>query len=561
MARKKDIQTLNIMQLFEQIIDITAGKELQPTSITQARPYLRVIGGRLSLNETEALMLSACVNLCCNGSADVGDFAKHFGCKNIRIQTHWADLLSLEKKRFVVKKQEYNGEVSFAMPPSVLNALRENTVPTPPVMEGLSILDWFDMLGSLLYAKDKGQLSYDGLTDELDRLITSNPTLPVTQRIRFYGIDSVNATTVLFLAMLHLYVQNADDHVMQHDLEDYYENDHGGRATLRHEMRSLELGVHLLQYYRLVEFSCSDGQVDSNAWKLTDKAKREFLEGLNYCKTKNAGLLQADTIVEKSLYFAPRVEKQVRQLADLLRPERFVAVQKRLEEHGMRRGFACIFYGSPGTGKTETVYQLARRTGRAIKMVDVPNLRSKWVGETEKNIKAVFDDYRQLCLVSDVAPILLFNEADAVLCKRNEGAVSGVDKMENAMQNIILQEMESLEGILVATTNLTGNLDAAFERRFLYKIEFPKPTAAESCHIWHSLLPELTEAEALTLATDYSFSGGQIENIARKHIVDAILADEDYAGEGAREHLLSAIREACAAEKFHGGKTKVLGFA
>ena len=561
MAHKATISSLNLMQLFERIIDLTSGKELQTASIAQARPCLRIIGERLSLNETEALMLSACVNLCCNGSAGVGDMAMHFGCKNIRIQTYWADLLSLEKKRFLVRKQEYNGEVSFTMPPAVLNALRENTVPVPPVMEGLSILDWFDMLASLLGDKDRGLLSYDGLTAELDRLITSNPTLPVTQRIHTYHIDDCTKSLVLFLAMLHLFVQNGDDHVMKHDLEDYFDGDHCGRAMLRHEVRFLELGEHPLQDYRLVEYGCSDGQVDSNAWKLTDKAKREFLEGLNYRKTQNANLLQADKIVEKSLYFAPRVEKQVRQLADLLRPERFAVVQRRLEEHGMRRGFACIFYGSPGTGKTETVYQLARRTGRAIKMVDVPNLRSKWVGDTEKNIKAVFDDYRQLCLASDVAPILLFNEADAVLCKRNEGAVSGVDKMENAMQNIILQEMESLEGILVATTNLTGNLDAAFERRFLYKIEFPKPTATESCRIWHSMLPELTEAEALSLANDYSFSGGQIENIARKHIVDAILADEDSVGEGSREYLLSSIREACATEKFHGGKTQVLGFA
>ncbi len=561
MARKATISSLNLMQLFERIIDLTSGKELQATSIAQARPCLRIIGERLSLNETEALMLSACVNLCCDGSTDVSDIAKHFGCKNIRIQTYWADLLSLEKKHFLVKKLEYNGEISFMVPPSALNALRENTVPVPPVMEGLSILDWFDMLGSLLCDKGRGLLSYDGLTAELDRLITSNPTLPVTQRIHTYHIDDCTESLVLFLAMMHLFVQNRDDHVMKHDLEDYFDGDHSGRVMLRHELRFLELGEHPLQNCRLVEFGCSDGQVDSNAWKLTDKAKREFLEGLNYRKTQNANLLQADKIVEKSLYFAPRVEKQVRQLADLLRPERFMVVQRRLEEHGMRRGFACIFYGSPGTGKTETVYQLARRTGRAIQMVDVPNLRSKWVGETEKNIKAVFDDYRQLCLSSDVAPILLFNEADAVLCKRNEGAVSGVDKMENAMQNIILQEMESLEGILVATTNLTGNLDAAFERRFLYKIEFPKPTAVESCHIWHSMLPELTEAEALSLANDYSFSGGQIENIARKHIVDAILADEDSVGGGSREHLLSSIREACAAEKFHGGKTKVLGFA
>ena len=219
----------------------------------------------------------------------------------------------------------------------------------------------------------------------------------------------------------------------------------------------------------------------------------------------------------------------------------------------MRKGFACIFYGAPGTGKTESVLQLARKTGRGIMIVDVPNLRDKYVGETEKNTKAIFDKYRKLCKNSKLAPILLFNEADAVLCKRNEGAATAVDKMENAMQNIILQEMENLEGIMIATTNLTGNLDTAFERRFLYKIEFPKPTPNESKHIWHSMLPELTEDESLELAKQYSFSGGQIENIARKQLVNAVLTGEDKVD-------LETIQEACKTESFKTSTPKRIGF-
>ena len=265
------------------------------------------------------------------------------------------------------------------------------------------------------------------------------------------------------------------------------------------------------------------------------------------------GLTQPDAISEKKLYYCEEVSKQVNKLRSLLQEDHFLAVQKRLEDKGMRRGFACIFYGSPGTGKTETVLQLARETGRAIKMVDVPNLRSKWVGDTEKNIKAVFEDYRRLCKDSKLAPILLFNEADAVLCKRNEGAVSGVDKMENAMQNIILQEMENLDGIMIATTNLSGNLDAAFERRFLYKIEFLKPTPNESKHIWRALLPDLDEKDALDLASAYSFSGGQIENIARKHIIDSILNEKEGLA-------IDTIREACRAEQFHNTSVNKIGF-
>ena len=193
----------------------------------------------------------------------------------------------------------------------------------------------------------------------------------------------------------------------------------------------------------------------------------------------------------------------------------------------MRPGFCCIFYGTPGTGKTETVYQLARQTGRDIMRVDVDKIKSCWVGESEKNIKALFDRYRNICKNSKLAPILLFNEADAVLGVRMEGAARAVDKMENSIQNIILQEMETLEGIMIATTNLTTNLDKAFERRFLYKIRFDKPSVESRAKIWQTMLPDLSEYDANTLASQFDLSGGEIENIARKHSVNAILEGND----------------------------------
>ena len=219
----------------------------------------------------------------------------------------------------------------------------------------------------------------------------------------------------------------------------------------------------------------------------------------------------------------------------------------------MRRGFACIFYGAPGTGKTESVRQLARNTGRDLMFVDVPSLRDKYVGGSEKNVKAIFERYRNYCRQYELAPILLFNEADAILCKRKEGAENGVDKMENAMQNIILQEMEFLDGIMIATTNLMGNLDTAFERRFLYKIEFQKPTSNESQNIWLSMLPELSEQNAYDLARQYSFSGGQIENIARKQVINAVLTGEDKVN-------MEFIREACKTELFKKHSASRIGF-
>jgi SpoVK/Ycf46/Vps4 family AAA+-type ATPase len=148
-----------------------------------------------------------------------------------------------------------------------------------------------------------------------------------------------------------------------------------------------------------------------------------------------------------------------------------------------------------------------------------------YVGETEKQIKAVFDNYRHSVNAASIAPILFFNEADAVMGRRIEFTNSSraVDRMENTLQNIILQELENLDGILIATTNLTTNLDKAFERRFLYRIEFEKPNLAARVSIWRTMLPDLPAGEAENLAGRFEISGGQIENAARKYTVNTVL--------------------------------------
>jgi SpoVK/Ycf46/Vps4 family AAA+-type ATPase len=190
-------------------------------------------------------------------------------------------------------------------------------------------------------------------------------------------------------------------------------------------------------------------------------------------------------------------------------------------------------------------------TGRDIFEVNVEEIKSKWVGETESNIRHMFRQYYELCKSQPVVPILLFNEADAILGKRKEGAETGVDKMENSLQNIILQEMERLEGIMIATTNLTENLDKAFERRFIYKVQFKKPETDVKAKIWKSMLPDLTDEEAAVLARRYDMSGGMIENITRKKSVTEIITG-NYVG-------FDMIREMCDDETIVSSR-KVVGF-
>ena len=152
-----------------------------------------------------------------------------------------------------------------------------------------------------------------------------------------------------------------------------------------------------------------------------------------------------------------------------------------------------------------------------------------------------------------MTPILLFNEADAIINKRFEGAQTAVNKMENSIQNIILQEMENLDGILIATTNLAGNMDKAFERRFLYKIKFEKPTLEARMNIWHTMIPTLEESVTRTLATKYDFSGGQIENIARHYAINNIL-------HGQTDNTIATLTSYCDNERLETKENRKVGF-
>ena len=186
--------------------------------------------------------------------------------------------------------------------------------------------------------------------------------------------------------------------------------------------------------------------------------------------------------------------------------------------------------------------------------VDIANSKSMWFGESEKKIKEIFTRYRSAVKRSGIIPILLFNEADAIIGKRqNLGENrSGPGQTENAIQNIILQEIENLNGILIATTNLAKNMDKAFERRFLYKIEFEKPSFEARISIWQALIPALTIEQATALAKQFNFSGGQIENIARRSSVSEVLNGFPPS--------LDMLIEYCTEEQTDTVETKRIGF-
>ncbi len=228
-------------------------------------------------------------------------------------------------------------------------------------------------------------------------------------------------------------------------------------------------------------------------------------------------LIKPDQIKSRPLYFNVNLQSDLNAVHKTLMNRNFNSIKRQLEQRKFSAGLTILFYGHPGTGKTEAVYQLAKKTNRDIMMVDLSPARSKWFGETEKNVKKIFDDYRLVLRNARIAPILFINEADGLLSKRlNIGpqTTSSVNAM-NIMQNILLQEMEDFDGILFATTNLTDNLDKAFDRRFLFKLNFTHPDKEIRQKIWKSKLPELTPKQTKLISEKFELTGGQIENAVR----------------------------------------------
>jgi len=372
-------------------------------------------------------------------------------------------------------------------------------------------------------------------------VVADNQQLGFCRRLTESGfLDECPATEQRFFFYLcHRLVSFGDSTVPVDrllNLTEYMEDDQRIR-------RHISNADTFLQTRGIVTFGGTGSFQDVDSLALSEAAVKEYLGEVSLMRKgdgEDRNLVKASSIVAKELFYNPVEGEQMERLAGLLDDANFKGVQERLGEMGMRRGFAVLFSGGAGCGKTAGVYELARRTGRDIFAVDMSQLKSKWVGDSEKIVKGVFDTYAQMCRTRDKAPILLFNEADAIFSKRIENPEGSVDQMMNAIQNICLDAIENLDGILIATTNLAENFcDEAFARRFIFKVNFTTPEADVRAKIWRSMIPSLSEEDAAVLAGRFTFSGGNIENIARKAAVGYVLSGQKatledlvkYAGE------------------------------
>ncbi|MDR1895523.1 MAG: ATP-binding protein [Prevotellaceae bacterium] len=514
---------LTLLGHIEQIVELSLNSGLKDDFFEKAKPHLNHVKRVLHLNDIQVVFLSHFMDKSDNSSILISAIAECIKCRTLKLIQYMDDIDVLEKRR-LIRCSRSDNQHSYRVPREVVEALRKNENYQPVKRTTISIEELFDELEKLFNENEENELTYSALKDEIEGLLTDNPHLEFSKAIEKYAPHNDNKMLLLFFC--HLFVENKDDNIVFRDFNELF----GSKSTFRWIKSSLSDKSNELFRLGLIENNITDGFEDRESFKLTDKAKNELLGELNMIEKRaksKKDLILCTSLTDKKMFYNESEHIQIEQLTSLLKEEHFKSIKNRLTDKGMRTGFACLFHGAPGTGKTETVYQIARETGRDIMLVDISQTKSMWFGESEKKIKEIFDSYKSCVKEAKIAPILLFNEADAVINKRQEIGHSSIDKTENAIQNIILQEMENLDGIMVATTNLTQNLDKAFERRFLYKIEFKKPGPDAKKSIWQSIIPALSEQEAKELASRYDFSGGQIENIARKCTVDSIISGQE----------------------------------
>ena len=219
------------------------------------------------------------------------------------------------------------------------------------------------------------------------------------------------------------------------------------------------------------------------------------------------------------------------------------------QRHPTGLALAFNFAGPPGTGKTICAEAIAHALGRRLLIVRYAEVESMWMGETPKNVSALFR------LAREENAVLLFDEADAIAARRSATLEHGVLRETNTVVNVLLQELESFDGVVIFATNLAANFDPAFERRIRTHVLFEMPGVEEREQIWRvqmhpTLTPLADDVNFRELAEKYEASGGDIRNAVLKA---AMAAAGEPGGDAFKaihqRHLEEGIRDVLAGKR------------
>ena len=306
---------------------------------------------------------------------------------------------------------------------SLVLAVSHNHELRPEVMSDLTYEEMWNRILELLRACEFDNLSFPLMVEKVKKIMEGCCHLDFCEKIMSLNLN--DADMILLLIVCNALVNKEDDYVTTFDYNKILPHSSCSMIVKQFKNKTSDL---------VVKDILENVDNDEEDFRLTVHGILLLL-GEEYVPEDRKEPKQTpappnkQTIVQKNMFYNEDERKHILRLEALLCQDSFVSIQQRMKEAGLRTGFCCLFYGAPGTGKTETVLQMARRTGREIIRVDLSSQKSMWVGESEKNIERIFADYREKLSQSELVPILLFNEADAIFSKRHVGVNSEVEQM------------------------------------------------------------------------------------------------------------------------------------
>ena len=420
MSCKKDMEQMDLLQAFEIIVDKAKNSSLGEKFYEETDSYLGFVSDKLDISKRASAIMALFADRCDDSHIQFSDFTDFLGCRILSLLRYANEIQELVDKEYICRNRDEG--FYYTIPMEVMEAFQQNQRYIPSDVEELTARELFDKFNELFTKCRRRKLDRQILKKKLRALVRKNENLAFVKAMSSFDIDEEDTEFSLFLLFCTLFVIDGDDDIRYHDLEFLYEE---GEADWRWAKRGLSQGDHLFLVEKFIEYTNDDGFVDRESFKITDDAKKQLFSELNLSSMRGSrpkgGMLSFEDISPKQLFYNSKEQRQVEELTSLLDEEHFQRIKNRLKESNFRSGFACLFYGAPGTGKIETVLQIAKKTGRDLIQVNVSEVKSMWVGESEKNIKGIFDDYKKKVKQLAKAPILLFNEADAIIGKRQVG--------------------------------------------------------------------------------------------------------------------------------------------
>lgn len=528
-------------------------KLTSPEMMSLVQTKIQDMGAFLKTTPLETMLFIAIysvetVRLC---SVDTRDITKFFGISNIDFLVLRKCLYSLLEKGLLRQVERHHRDEEYRISSAAERALFDNKpykVTKAPPMDRYKFCN---TISSLIEDRKQQHIDTRELFKQVEEEEARQEHLSLVQEVRKLLPEVADRT---------LFYEICDDFVTERPrltsvevtLSDIYD-------SMRYcfiVAKSIMGKEHNLQTNDLIELLPAQFLAGAEI-SLTEKGRRLFLEeDFDLFASKGGSdkrLTAPDKIPARELFFNEELAADINFVQNSLEETAFAELQKRLEENSLSKGVAILFHGLPGTGKTAAVDMIAKATGRSVYHVDIAASKTCWFGESEKLFKKIFTDYRKMCETEERKPILLFNEADALFSKRRDVGSGNCAQTENALQNILLEELETLDGILIATTNMCDNFDAAFERRFLFKVQFGQPNTEAKKAIWKSKLPWLADEECGQLAAKFDLSGGEIDNIVRKSMMEEVLTSN--------RPDMAMLEAWCRGEKLTRKGGNAIGFA